>query len=379
MGSDIVENDIISLFLNRKRLNINHYTEIFSKHMLKKAVQLNKVINKIIEIYINNFYLYKNQDYSLLTKYFEIKMTKESTIKDVITSSLLFYQNSGLESQIESDINTIVVLSNLIYLAIKLDEYTNDYKHHDILVEERVQLFLDHFKNKIKLAEIDTSLFEELVEQVKKDTNAEHKFWRSLVNKNFVLSFSRSLKNNNYFLVEYHYDLKMLYRYDEVEVKKTVLTKGINDDILTIYLEMLSVFILKNILNNNYDDLFFINIYSDYFTKNKDMLSILSIFSNKAIRQQLVFCFEYDDIKNNTSVAKTLHEKEFNIAVSDINDNTKFNGNSFDLYDYVFISSDLYLRASEYHDMWNVKKINFILDNSTFAKTLENRILTENR
>ena len=109
------------------------------------------------------------------------------------------------------------------------------------------------------------------------------------------------------------------------------------------------------------------------------MLSILSIFSNKAIRQQLVFCFEYDDIKNNTSVAKTLHEKEFNIAVSDINDNTKFNGNSFDLYDYVFISSDLYLRASEYHDMWNVKKINFILDNSTFAKTLENRILTENR
>lgn len=379
MGSDIVENDIISLFLNRKRLNINHYTEIFSKHMLKKAVQLNKVINKIIEIYINNFYLYKNQDYSLLTKYFEIKMTKESTIKDVITSSLLFYQNSGLESQIESDINTIVVLSNLIYLAIKLDEYTNDYKHHDILVEERVQLFLDHFKNKIKLADTDTSLFEELVEQVKKDTNAEHKFWRSLVNKNFVLSFSRSLKNNNYFLVEYHYDLKMLYRYDEVEVKKTVLTKGINDDILTIYLEMLSVFILKNILNNNYDDLFFINIYSDYFTKNKDMLSILSIFSNKAIRQQLVFCFEYDDIKNNTSVAKTLHEKEFNIAVSDINDNTKFNGNSFDLYDYVFISSDLYLRASEYHDMWNVKKINFILDNSTFAKTLENRILTENR
>ena len=374
-----MENDIISLFLNRKRLNINHYTEIFSKHMLKKAVQLNKVINKIIEIYINNFYLYKNQDYSLLTKYFEIKMTKESTIKDVITSSLLFYQNSGLESQIESDINTIVVLSNLIYLAIKLDEYTNDYKHHDILVEERVQLFLDHFKNKIKLAEIDTSLFEELVEQVKKDTNAEHKFWRSLVNKNFVLSFSRSLKNNNYFLVEYHYDLKMLYRYDEVEVKKTILTKGINDDILTIYLEMLSVFILKNILNNNYDDLFFINIYSDYFTKNKDMLSILSIFSNKAIRQQLVFCFEYDDIKNNTSVAKTLHEKEFNIAVSDINDNTKFNGNSFDLYDYVFISSDLYLRASEYHDMWNVKKINFILDNSTFAKTLENRILTENR
>ena len=374
-----MENDIISLFLNRKRLNINHYTEIFSKHMLKKAVQLNKVINKIIEIYINNFYLYKNQDYSLLTKYFEIKMTKESTIKDVITSSLLFYQNSGLESQIESDINTIVVLSNLIYLAIKLDEYTNDYKHHDILVEERVQLFLDHFKNKIKLADTDTSLFEELVEQVKKDTNAEHKFWRSLVNKNFVLSFSRSLKNNNYFLVEYHYDLKMLYRYDEVEVKKTVLTKGINDDILTIYLEMLSVFILKNILNNNYDDLFFINIYSDYFTKNKDMLSILSIFSNKAIRQQLVFCFEFDDIKNNTSVAKTLHEKEFNIAVSDINDNTKFNGNSFDLYDYVFISSDLYLRASEYHDMWNVKKINFILDNSTFAKTLENRILTENR
>ena len=74
-------------------------------------------------------------------------------IKDVLTSSLIFYQNSGLEKQIESDINTIVILSNLIYLAIKLDEYTCEYNFSNMEVTERVRIFLEHFQNKIKIRE----------------------------------------------------------------------------------------------------------------------------------------------------------------------------------------------------------------------------------
>ena len=374
-----MENDIISLFLNRKRQNISRYTEILSKYMLKRNIQLNKIINKIIEVYINSFYLRKNQDYSLLRQYFEMKNEKESLMKDVLTSSLLFYQNSGLEKQIEADINTIMVLSNLLYLAISLDNSVNELYNHDMDIEQRLRNYLKQFESKLKISDNVELLFNDLINQIKKDINAEKKFWKNLQTKCFTLIFSKSLRIENYFLAEYKYDLKMLKRYDEDEVMKVSLTHGINDSMLSIYLEMLSVFILKNLLHKNHHDYFFINIYSDYFTKNKNILNIERIFNNVNVRDQLVFCFEYNDIRHNMSVAKALHSKNFHMAVTDIDAEMKLSGDSFDLFDFVFISMATFSQTMEYHDIWNVKKINFVIDNSAFVKISEQSILKENR
>lgn len=379
MGSDIVENDVISLFLNRKIQNISRYTEIFVKYTLKGNVKLHKIINKIIEIYIYNFYLNTNEDYSLLMKYFEVKKTKESLMKDVLSSSLLFYRNSGLEKQIEGDINTIVILSNLIYLALNFDKYTNEFNNASLEIEDRINNFFKHFKDKIKLEDNEQDFLEELKIQVKKDSSAEKKFWKCLINKNFFLQYYRVIKNNNLFLVDYNYDIKMLNRYDKREVNKTRLTKGINDDILTIYLEMLSIFILKDLLSNHFHDYFFINIYADYFNKNKNMTSIENIYNSFSIKKHLVFVFSYDEIKANMSSIKTLHAKGFKLAVTNINNDVSLSTTTFDLFDFVFISSDLYDKYERYHDVWNIKKINFAIDHDQFIMINEDKILTEVR
>ena len=372
----MVENDIISLFLSRKKQNVSQYTEVFVKYTLKGNIKLNKIINKIVEIYIDNFYLEKNLDFTLLMPYFEIKKTNESLMKDVLLSSVLFYKNSGLEKQIERDIKTIVILSNLIYLSLNLDECINEYRHGKIDIEKRIDSYFELYQNKIKVSDENLELLiSDLTSQIKKDVAAEKKFWKNIKTTNYILILSRTLKNNNLFLVDYRYDIKMLNRYDEEEIERVSLTKGIKDDILTIYLEQLSVVILEDLLTKRYDDYFFINIYGDYFNKNKNLVNINRIFSNNSIKNHLVFCFSFDTIRDNINVIKYLNSKNFQVGLMGIDDSIFIESTTFDMFNFVFISSELIDKYQEYKDVWKFKKINFIIDNEEFITIDEDSLL----
>lgn len=372
-----MENDIISLFLNRKKTNISRCTELFIKYNLDEKIKGNKIINKIIEIYTSKFYLKDKEDYSILKKYFKTNEEDDNIMKDILSSSVLFYLNSGLENQIKDDIQTIIMLSDLIYLAVSVDLYTNEFFHKKESIEKRIKNFLDAFQNKINIKpENFLDFTEELSSYVRKDVHAEKKFWNYLVSNNYFLSYKQCMKNNDYYLVDYNYDIKMLYRYHQDEIDKVVLTKGINDDILTIYLELLCIFILKNLLNQK-DYYYFINIPIDYFDKNKNILNIEAIYSKDISKKHLIFLFDYSKAKENMSAIKTIKAKNFKVAVRNIKEKDKISNHSFDLFDFVYIDSAIYNKYKDLHDIWKVKEINFLFDADNFLVTKEEDILKD--
>lgn len=376
----MMENDIISLFLNRKKQNISQYTEIFVQYTLKGNIKLNKIISKIVEIYIDNFYLEKNLDFTLLMPYFEIKNTSESLMKDILLSSIMFYKNSGLEKQIESDIKTIVILSNLIYLSLILDHCINEYDHEKIPVEKRIEYYIEQYQNKIKVSKENLELLvNDLTTQVKRDVISEKKFWKNITSSNYILTLNQTLKNSHYFFINYHYDIKMLNRYTKEEIEKTSLTKGINDDILTIYLEQLSVMILKDLLSKNYEDYLCINIYSDYFNKNKNLMNLKRIFANDSVKKHLVFCFEFDNLSDSINVIKYLNKENFNVGLIHIDDSALIESTTFDMFNFVFISSALFDKYHEYKELWTIKAINFIIDDEELRQVSESEFLNRSR
>ena len=375
-----MENDIISVFLNRKKQNISNYACVFAQYALNNNVKLNKIISKIVDIYVNNYYLQKNLDFELLNKYFETKESNESILKDVLLSSIIFYKNSGLENNIEKDINTIVVLSNLIYLAITFDEYIDEYINGDIELNVRIDKFITKYKSKLKVrAEEYDKFMEELTSVAKKDCNAFKKFWKCLDNNNYKLEYFQTIKNNNYYFVKYGYDIKLLNKYDPKEVDRVSLSKGIIDDISTIYLEKLSITILKNLLNKNYDDKFFVNFDGDYFNKNKNIINLDRLNNNICTKKCLVFAFDYSTYKKNTNIFKMLRDKGYLLGLRNIPNNVKLNMTMCDLFDYVFINSNLLENYKDLEDVWNLKNINFITDNESFIEIAEDYLLNRKR
>lgn len=371
----MMDNNVISLFLNRKKINISRYAEIFIKYTLNNNVNLNKIISKIVEIYIDEFYLQGNNDFALLSKYFEIKESKESIMKNVLLSSIIFYQNSGLEEQINKDIKTIVVLSNVIFLALNFDSYVNEYHNHEVELEERINLFMDKYQKKLKIKPEDILDFiNDITIQSKKDIASEKKFWKNIQDDNFLLEYRKSIKNNNYFIVNYNYNIKALNRYDENEVMLVSNSKGIYDDMLNIYLEKLTIVSLKSYLSKNYNNKFFINLYTDYFNKNKNILKLNSLFAEKSIRSSIIFLFDYQDLKNSMNVIKDLNKEKYLLGLYNIPDTASLKNNDFNLFNYVFISSNIYDKYNDYHELWKLKEINFIMDDE-FVKFDINKIL----
>ena len=371
-----MDNDLISVFLNRKKRNISNYTNILSKYTLNGNIKVNKIIERIVQIYVNNYYLEHNLDFSALAKYFEIKQTKESVMKNILLSSLTFYKNSGLEDQIETDINTIVLLSNMIFLAVGIDTYTNELLHVNEDIDSRIELFFNRYRSKIKIDDSDFKRFyDEISKEIRRDINVERKFWRSLQSNNYNLTFLKNYKYNNLYLVQYDYDIRLLNRYSKQEIKRIFKEKSIIDDFNTIYLEQLSIFVLKNLLNKHHDDYFFIKFYPDYFIKNKDLMAIDKILKNKTIKNHIVFLFDYNEINKNMSVIKDLYSKDYKLGCLNIKDDSKITDKSFDMFDFVFIKSNILDRYKDFSDVWTLKKINFIIGNEDFIVVAKDKIL----
>ncbi len=368
-----MENDIVSLFLIRKKQNIYKYANIFLKYTLKNDIDLSKIVYKVIDIYVDNFYLEDNTDFSYLTQYFEVGNTKETLMKNVLLSAILFYKNNGLENQIKNDIKTIVILSNTIYLSLNADEYINEYNNSSINMDTRINNYFDIFLPKLKIdSDQIKDIKEELYNQFKKDINVEKKFWKTLVENNYNLVFKTDNKNN--YLVDYYYNIKLLNRYEKDLIDRVSFTKGIVDDNLSIYLEKLSVVVLKDLLLKNYNDLFFINIYPDYFNKNKNIINLEKIINNKNIKSHIVFCFDINNIDDNINVIEYLKSKDCLLGINNINYQTKISINSFINFDYVFINNDILDKYKDYKEFWDGSDTKFILSNE-YEEIEEERIL----
>ena len=375
---DIMDQDIVSLYLIRKKQIVSKYCEIFLKYTLNSKIDLNKIISKIVEIYFDNYYLEENNDFTILNKYFELGKTKESLMKNILLSSILFYKNSGLEAQIENDIKTIVILSNSIYLALNLDNYTNEYLNSALDIEIRLNNYFDKYQSKIKLDDKIDIFKDEIYNEVKKEISIEKKFFKSLVDDNYIISIRDNINIKNIFLVDYKYNIKLLNRYEKSELDKISNTKGIMDDILTIYIHKLTILVFKDLLCKNFDDKFFIEIDSNYFTKNKNLINLETILNNKSIKNRIVFVFNIKNLDDELSSIKYLHDNNYSLALNSLDENGIATSN-YDMFNYVFIENDILEKYKDYKEIWNIKGIKFITDIDKFNYINEEYLLRENR
>lgn len=374
-----MDSDIVSLYLIRKKDNICWYANEFLKYTIKTESNLNNILSKIVEIYIENYYLDNNNNYDILDKYFETDNKKETLMKSVLASALLFYTNSGLEAQIKKDINTIVLLSNAIYLSINFDNCINEYKNSALDLDIRFNNFFDEFSTKLKINEDDiVELKNILLNRVKKDINCEKKFWKSLDDSNYCLNFKDSLNNSNIFLTTYYNDIKLLNRYDKEEVERISKTKGIYDDILSIYIQKLSIVVLKDLLCNNLEDRFIINIDKEFFNKIKNLNTLENMLGNSLIKNRIIFNFDFNNISEHLNIIDYLNENNYLCSIQNITE-SNLNTSIIEKFNYIFIDSELLNKYKDYKEIWSIKGIQFITDINSFRETTEDYILRENR
>lgn len=353
-------NDIVSAFIERKKDIIKRSSLFFVKYLVDEKVKLNRTIESMTAIYFRDFYLQEEFDFQELESYFSIPNLKDDLLKESLLSAIRFYKENGIESKIEEDIKTIVLLSNAFFLTLNLELFLE--KNLEKNSQEWLKLFLRKYQNKIRInnEEKKNEFEKELFSFVKKEESVYKKFFKLLESSQFHVSLTPLLDYTNGYIAESYYEIKSLSRYSEKEIKQVFQKKNIYLNQFIITLERLSIHFLKQLIEGKPIPKFFIYTPIDIVEKETYWQMVKSVTVNCYFRSSLVFVFSHHYLSHHAKVAKTLVENDFSLGVVNLKE-VEMSPNSFEYVKYVFISPSFLDSHSRYYTMWEDKNIRFII------------------
>lgn len=351
-------NDIFSNYINKKKIMNLRLAEIFFKYTVNDKNKLNKSLEKIIDIHTNLFYSNNNYQIEELDNYFLMKNSNDNLLKETLLSTVLFYKENSLEDKIESDIGTIIILSNTVYLSFILGDIAN----LDEDLEPYINSFFNKYKNKIRIKEVEKveKLKKELMTSLKEEFNQFKKFFKLFNGMQYSVDLEQILDYSDGYLVNSLYDIKMLSKFPLKEIEQTKNNKGIDLDNNIISLELTVFKLIQDIINGNINNKYFIEIDISLFEKQKYRQAIDIIFKNNIIKEKIILTFNYASIKGHNKILEDISSSGYQLAANKIN-NINVSKNSFDNLKYVFIPSNFLDYYDGYVDIWKAKDIIFIV------------------
>lgn len=351
-------NDIFSNFINKNKIMNLRFAEIFFKYTVHDKNKLNKSLEKIIDIYTNLFYYVKLHEIEELDNYFLMKNSNDTLLKETLLSTVLFYKENNLENKIESDIGTIIILSNTVYLSLILGDINNS--DEDLVLY--VNSFFNKYKNKIRIKEEDRieELKKELVVALKEEFNQFKKFFKLFSGMQYSVETEQILDYDGGYLVNLLYDIKMLSKFSLKEIEQTKNNRGINLDNSIITLELTMFKIIQDVIKGNINNKYFIQVDVSLFEKQKYRQAVDTIFSNNILKDKIIFIFNYDNIKGHNKILEDVKNFGYQLAVNKIN-NINVSKNSFDNLKYIFVSHNFLEYYEGYLDIWKAKNIIIIV------------------
>ena len=352
-------NDIFSVFVEKKKNMILEYASLFFKYTVNNKSKITRTLSNIIDIYISKFYFEKSMDYTYLDQYYDLKKSKDVLFKETILSTLYFYKSNNLESKIENDKATIVLVSNVLYLGITLSNlcFKNYLGESDLILEH----FFNKYKSKIRIKDEDMELTfrQELSTLLKKDINVIKKAFKCFENTNYSIELKKILDSNQNYLVELNYEIKLLSKYSSKEINN-VINKSLKSELALITLEQASLKIARNYLSGVTEHKYFVKTPIEMFEKQKYLKLINDIFKNENLKDNIVLVFSFDDIINSKKTLSSIKENNYLTAVNNVG-TLKINHNTFENFDYAFVSSQFLELYEGYQEIWRAKGINFII------------------
>ena len=352
-------NDIFSSVIEKKKNMILEYSNIFFRFTVDNKNKITKTLSSIIDIYIDTFYLNKENDFSNLDNYFSLQNSKDKLLKETILSTIKFYQMNNIGDKIESYKGTIVVISNVIYLAITLSDKC--FKNCNGNVEIILEQFINKYKSKIRLRNNDTieDLKNALIGYVKRDVTCIKKAMKSFSATNYSIKVQRLFDSDNNYLVELDYELKSLSKYNQTEINQAIVGNIMYDHSI-IMLEQTALKIVYDYLSGASDNRYFVPIPFDLFDKQKYKKMIDEIFKNKKLKDKIVILLDYEDVSSVSKKLSHLKEEGFLFGTYKVN-SLKMNRNSFDNLDFVLVNSQFLEMYDGYQEIWKAKGVKFII------------------
>lgn len=244
------------------------------------------------------------------------------------------YYNYGLD-------NNIKFFYRRIYGALmkKGNELIKKSPRRKELIDNMVALFqyyfyFDNVRNNVGIDEIVASIAEKRIFKLNLKTAIKENFEENFseIVKEDIKKLDESLKiydsedfkietkkmnnkKNNYYKVKLKYNFEFPTIFCKEAIEEVFSTTYLAEDRLFVEYPMVTIKILKDILDGDFSKIYICDFAIDLLNKKKKLEQLLQIINNQATQERMCFEIKYDDFKENKDEIFELLKSGFNFAL----------------------------------------------------------------
>lgn len=360
-------NGSIDKYLNRSKknlstilINLETNIEFLDNGLWSSSDEFKELINKIINIYYDKYYLYDSNDFSTINKYIKFNNNINRKLKTILLAIIEYYENNNMKHIIVEQESSILYLDILIYLGITLYN-TNFYLIDDSKkIEKVINNIIDNFQS-IRFKKTKDLVL--LISNIKDIVLENNKFMNIIDNLNSDNShnyFIKINKKDKYYKVIYEYNIESLNEFDERDINIVNNKMKIGNMFTGISYDLLYYNVFKllsdGILNN-----FLFKVRKEDLMNN-DTLNYLTRRSN-FINKHIKFLLDYDEIQGDYEFINLMKSKDIDIVIEV---NRVFETDNYNMFMDIknIVVDEEFLNTNEkYMEIWKDMNMNFIIKN----------------
>lgn len=276
-------------------------------------------------------YYNKNLILSFLNEYINIRYYNLNEIKfKSLEKNIKYYLNEKALNFINDYDKTLVENNYYFFWYICYLDNIVECPSNKILINK---IMLDR-QEKLSLENDIIDILEKIIKNIHKIQND---FFSKYESNTFSLKISKTNLKNVYF-TNINYDIAFPKIYSNYSINKVYNSSIITEDMHFILYNMISVLILKNVINNNFDEFYIVTFPLSIILKKDKLNRLINVLRSDIIKNNIVINIKYEDYLNNKDLIDSYIKEGFKFSL-ELDDKFEFNDNNLiwlEIFSYVY-------------------------------------------
>ena len=360
-------NDIIAKYIENSKnsiVNISNVLEdnieFLDNNLWSSKEEFNEIITKVVNIYYDKYYLYKENNFENINKYIKFSNSINRKLKTILLAIIDYYESTDNIKIITQKESSILYLTILMYVSLVLYNTKFNLIEEPKGIEKTINNIIDNFA---KIRFNKNKDLNNIIETIKDDVVKNNEFRNtldSLMNKESHNAYINLSKDNNYYKVLYEYDIDELDDYDGKDIRIVINELDIFKKFMFMSFD-LAYYTSFKLLEKGLDYKLLLPINKDDI--DNETLDKLLENKNDLIVSNILLTVDFEDIENNYEFVNNIKKRSVGIA---INVNKNFESENYNMFMNVLdivVEEEFLSINNRYLEIWKDMNINFIIKN----------------
>ena len=374
-------NDIIAKYIENSKnsiINISNVLEdnieFLDNNLWSSKEEFNEIINKVVNIYYDKYYLYKENNFENINKYIKFSNSINRKLKTILLAIIDYYESIDNAKVINQKESSILYLTILIYISLVLYNTKFNLIEEPKGIEKTINNIIDNFA---KIRFNKNKDLNNIINGIKDDVIKNNEFRKildSIINKESHNAYINLSKDNNYYKVLYEYDIDELDDYDGKDIRIVINELDVFKKFMMMSFDLCYYTSFK-LLEKGLDYKLLLPIKKDYL--DNETLDNMIHDKNEIVLSNILLVVDYEEIEGNYEFVNNLKSKKIGLAINVNKNKESDNYNMFLNVLDIIVEEEFLSLNDKYLEIWKDMEMNFIVKN--MDKKLSEKELLNNK